>query len=221
MAQVKDTLINVWKESMTPKDLQALRRKLAKRANQRLVRLERATSKVTGETYAGIGASEIAYNYLENNYKQVKGGVKRFSERLDAVTDYTQLRREVSALQNFLESKSSLVSGLREIESSRIRTFESGDWGSAKYTGKSRRKLLFASTKEFYDFIHSDTFRELKGNGFTSEQIVESYDTARETYKGSDKEALEALQEALETFREKGKGTLKELKAAAGGKPLK
>ena len=88
-------------------------------------------------------------------------------------------------------------------------------------TGKKRRELIFASTKEFYDFIHSSLYSDLKNSGFTSEQVVEEYDTARETYEGSDEEAYQALQAALDKFREQGSISLKELREFSGGKALK
>lgn len=217
IAETSGLKVNVYKESMTPDALASLRRTLAKRANQRLVRLERASSKVTQETYAGIGASEIAYDYLDRQ----KSGKKRFTEAKDAAMSYDQMRREVTVLQNFLSSKSSLVSGMREIENTRLNTFESGKWGAYARTGKLQRKLKFANLKEFYQFFNSSQFAELKRMGFSSEQIIESYDEAKETYKGSEEEAMDAMEEALKQFREKGRGDLKSLRRAAGGKPLK
>lgn len=216
-AKQEDLSLDIWHRSYTRKDLLEYRRKLAKRANQRLLRLERAKSGITGEPLSGVGASEIAYAYLESQYK----GRRRFQERLDSPLKDNALKMEISTLQSFLEAKSSLVSGMRAIEESRVKTFESGRWGSGKYTDGERRRLKFASTKEFYDFFHSDTFRNLSGQGFTSEQIIEAYDKARETGDGADEAALEALQEALETFRAKGRATLKDLRAVVSGKALK
>lgn len=214
MRKKTDVTIDVYRASLTPDALMSLRRKLAKRANQRLVRLERATSRITGESYNEIGAAPLAYDYLSRQDR------RRFSERLDPGQSYESLKREVTVLQGFLTSKSSTVSGIRSIEESRIRTFESGKWGSYDVTGKKRRGLKFSSTKEFYEFLQSGTFRELLQSGFSSEQIIESYDEAVETYAGKQEEALNALSEALDTFRAKGRGSLKELRAAAGGKRL-
>lgn len=216
-AKQGDLELDVWHKSYTPSELQAYRRKLAKRANQRLVRLERAKSSVSGESLSGIGASEQAYAYLGGQKK----GKRRFTERLDSGLSDFALKREIAVLQGFLSGKSSLVSGMREIEEKRVKTFESGKWGSASYTDGERRKLKFADTKEFYDFFHSDTYRNLSSQGFTSEQIVEAYDAARETGKGADEEAMAALERALEEFRAKGRATLKDLRAAARGQPLK
>lgn len=205
---------DVWRGSYSENELQAYRRKLAKRANQRLVRLERASSNISGEAYIDIGAGEKAKSYL------ARKGRNRFSESKTVKADYYQLRQEIIQLQSFLQSKSSTVSGIREIEAKRIKTFESGKWGSGKYTDGDRKRLQFASTKEFYDFFHSETFRKLLDAGFTSEQIIEAYDVARETYEGSDEEAIAALQGALEEFRSKG-ASLKVLRAAAKGQSLK
>lgn len=207
--------IDVYRDKVSPSELKALRRKLAKRANQRLVRLERAKSKVTGESYDGIGASAIAKAYLEGQKK----GRNRFQERADAITDINALRREITVLRQFLESKSSLVSGLRDIEQKRIAAFSSGKWGN-KYTKRENRALKFASLKEFYDFLNSSLFRDLISTGLTSEQVVESYDEAVETYKGSTEEAEDALRELLKKFRSRGRASVKELKKAAKGKPL-
>lgn len=216
-AKQEDLELDVWHKPYTPAELQAYRRKLAKRANQRLVRLERAKSGISGDSLSGIGASEQAYAYLGGQKK----GKRRFTERLDPGLSDFALKREIAVLQGFLSGKSSLVSGMREIEEKRVRTFESGKWGSASYTDGERRRLKFADTKEFYDFFHSETYRDLASQGFTSEQIVEAYDVARDTGKGADEEAQASLERALEEFRAKGRATLKDLRAAARGQPLK
>lgn len=210
----KDLNINPYQAALTPKDLSAMRRRLAKRANQRLVRLEKASSKITGERYQDIGAAPIAYGYLK------KTGRTRFTESRTPM-DYEKERREVVQLQAFLSSKTSLVSGIRDIERKRIATFESGKWGSYADTGTERRPIKFSTTKEFYDFFQSSIFKELKSYGFSSEQLVESYDTAVETFKGSSEEAMDALSEALERFRQQGSISLKDLRSAARGQPLK
>lgn len=209
--------LDVYQAGLTPQELSKVRRTLAKRANQRLVRLERAKSSITGEKYSDIGAAPIARDYLSRT------GRKRFTEGKwkDSPSSYEEQRREIVQLQAFLSSKTSLVSGIRDIEDKRVKTFESGKWGSAKWTDGDRRALKFASTKEFYDFFQSSVFRELVQSGFTSEQVLEAYDTARERYEGQDEEAIERLSEALEKFREQGKISLKELREMAGGNPLK
>lgn len=214
IATSKGEDIDVYRVSMTPTELRKLRRSLAKRANQRLIRLERATSKVTGESLSEIGAAPIAQSYLSRT------GRRRFTEKLESGLSYEQERQEIIKIQAFLKSKTSLVSGVREVERKRIEVFESGKYGSYKDTGKLNRKLNFSSTKEFYDFFHSSTFKELMGAGFSSEQIIERYDEAMERFKGKNEEALNVLEDALQTFREKGSITLKDLQAAVKGKKL-
>lgn len=206
---IVDTAIDIWRVTMSLKDMKALRRKLAKRANQRLVRLERAFSEVTGEKFSSYGAAQIAYDYLNKE----EGG--RFSESLNHLNEVNQLRREITVLQNFLTAQSSTVKGQKAIEIKRMKTFESGKWGSVyRRTGKLAPKLKFASNKEFYDFLNSDTFHGLLKAGFTSEQIMELYDQAYSQM--DDDEIWEKMQEALDTFREKGNATLKGLKEKFG-----
>lgn len=206
--------IDVYRVSMTPTEMKKLRRSLAKRANQRLVRLERATSKVTGERLSEIGAAPIAQSYLSRT------GRRRFTENLESGFTYEQERREIINLQAFLKSKTSLVSGVRDVERRRIDVFESGKYGSYKDTGKLNRELKFSSTKEFYDFFKSSTYKELIGAGFSSEQIRETFDEAIERHNRDAQEALNVLEAALDSFREKGSITLKDLKKAASGKKL-
>lgn len=193
-------------------DLQNLRRKLAKRANQRMVRLERASSNITGERFDSFGAIEQVRYYL--------GEKKRFNERANFSDDSNVLRREIAVLQGFLTSQTSTVKGQRELESKRIKTFESGEWGSSKYTGQKRRALKFASTKEFYDFFNSSTYRKLLESGFTSEQVIEIYDSAREVYDGQDELVMKKMEDALEEFRAKGRATLKDLVNITGAKKI-
>lgn len=216
MAKIAESYLelDVYQASLTPTKLSQVRRTLAKRANQRLLRLERATSNVTGERYSEIGAYPKAMSYLERT------GRRRFDERSRTKMDYDEQRREVIELQAFLSSKTSTVQGIREIEQERIKTFGSGKWGSYQWTDQERRALQFASTKEFYEFLNSSIYKELKSSGFTSDQLIEVYDEARERYQGRDREVLLKLTEALDRFRAQGSISLKELREAAGGRNL-
>lgn len=193
---------NAYRESLTGAELQQIRRKLAKQANQRLVRLERTTSKVTGESYASYGAAELAYEYTQKKY-----GGNRFKESLGTIgaDDTARLREEITRLQSFLSSKSSRVKGQKDIEKLRIKTFESGQWGlteEQKKQGATNRQLKFASNKEFYDFLNSNTFKELVGKGFDSEQLIELYDQALQKEKGDFEKVANRFAEALDDFRE-------------------
>ncbi len=194
-------------------DLLKVRRTLAKRANQRLVRLERASSKITGESYASYGAAEMVKRQLADK------GKTRFSESYKFTGD---LRSEILQLQGFLNSESSTVQGQRAIELRRISTFEKGEWGSFHQTGVRNRAIKFASNKEFWSFINSGIFADLKRQGFTSEELIEQYDLSREHV--SDSETVSKFQAALDEFRSRqSKATVPELrdKLAQGRKLIK
>lgn len=194
-------------------DLQTMRRTLAKRANQRMVRLERGKSLVTGESL-NFGAIENARAYL--------GKHKRFSEKLALTTDLNQLRKEITVLQSFLNAKSSTIQGMREIERRRIKTFETGEWGQKwKQQGIRQKPIKFASTKEFYDFLNSGTFKNLIDAGFDSDQIVTMYQEAQTTAHLSDEEVRNQLEKAVEEYRSKGNANLKDLLSRLKLKPLR
>lgn len=150
---------------MTPEELAKVRVKLAKRANQRFVRLERSTSPVTGEAYHA-GAYDIAQDYL----RTTKGGT-RFSESINyAKDDVYRLKRDILELDTFLHSKTSTVSGNKQIEKKRIETFTSDEYGLDAQT---------VSSKSFYDFLQSEAYDYVIKNSLTSEQIIDIYDTYR------------------------------------------
>ena len=207
----EDLTADVYRGSYSLDELQRMRRALAKRANQRIVRLERGESKVTGEKWNTFGAVTEVYDYLNRQ----KEGRTRFRETAKALTDSQALKREITVLQGFLGRKSSLVSGMREIEQKRIFSFESGKWGTKwKKTGIPNKPLHFTSNKEFYDFLNSETFNGLVSTGFTSEQLVELYDSAR-VRLGEEAEAdavSNAMADALEEYRNKGNASLKDLR---------
>lgn len=116
-------------------------RKLAKRANQRMVRLERYA-----EEKAFQGALDFAYDIAQKKIKAlyVKEGPKlRFNERypieeekLSEVSDGTKylkgqdlyrvnvymLRHKINAMQEFLESESSTKKGLKKVYDKRAHT---------------------------------------------------------------------------------------------------
>lgn len=80
-------------------DLEAERRKLAKRANQRMLRLERA------------GIDKFAYEKAQA-YLHMTGGRRRFYER-KSIGNINAERREIAKLNEFLNSVSSTRRGLQ------------------------------------------------------------------------------------------------------------
>ena len=168
---------------MSQQELSQLRRKYAKRANQRLLRLERSVSPISGEAYHA-GAYDTALEYL----REIGRG-KRFSESINYAktineetgeTAYNiyRLKREIMELDTFLHSKSSTPAGNREIEQKRVETFTSPKWGFSKET---------VTSKGFYDFLQSQAYDYFVKNSFTSEQLMDIYDAYRDegasTYK--------------------------------------
>lgn len=166
MARKPDYLqtTNYWNVTASREALQAVRRKLAKRANQRLVRLERSVSPISGEAYH-VGAYDIAQAEL--------GERRRYSEKLDYLTDITELKKEIGQLQAFLNAKSSTVSGNRAIEKKRIETLT--DLGRDE-EGHAVISLQTATSKGFYDFISSKAYIYLSEKQVDSEGLQEIYD---------------------------------------------
>lgn len=195
--------VNFYAKGWTMGELRAARVTLAKRANQRLVRLERASSAVTGESFASYGAAEKAYDYIEGSrYKDIEKnepGTIRFSENFGYTAESAwDIKKEIVVLQTFLSSKSSTVVGQKAIERKRIKTFESGQYGVGK--NNAAVPIKFASNKEFYNFLNSKTFEGLKASGFNSEDIVDKYVRTAEK-EDSLEEASKKMSEALDSFR--------------------
>lgn len=166
MARKPDYLqtTNYWNVSASMEALQAVRRKLAKRANQRMVRLERSASPITGKAYH-VGAYDIAQAEL--------GDRKRFSEKLNYSTDITELKKEIGQIQAFLNAKSSTVSGNIEIEEKRIATLTNLGRDEEGHTPISEATARSAG---FYDFISSKAFIYLSEKQVDSEGLQEIYD---------------------------------------------
>lgn len=166
MARKPDYLqtTNYWNVSASMEALQAVRRKLAKRANQRMVRLERSASPITGKAYH-VGAYDIAQAEL--------GDRKRFSEKLNYSTDITELKKEIGQIQAFLNAKSSTVSGNVEIEEKRIATLTNLGRDEEGHTPISEATARSAG---FYDFISSKAYIYLSEKQLDSEGLQEIYD---------------------------------------------
>lgn len=184
----------------TKGELQAVRRTLAKRANQRIVRAERAVSKISGKSYGDIGATAIVKEELRNQ------GRRRFTETLDAGgKNMNQLRHEINVLQSFLNSKSSTVKGLRAIENARVRTFQSGAW-----TGGTKLSDV-VKTKEFYDFLNSQAFATLS-ESLSSGEAIKLYDQYDKVV-ASREQLNKAFEEYSETKNQTYKGLIQKLNA--------
>lgn len=182
---------DVYGNQYSTAQLQEIRRKLAKRANNSLRDLARNSSPITGEVYNSYGAAVDALDYLKARNRRY------FSESLTLTENRTVLKAEIQRLQYFLSRPSHTVKGQREIEQKRIKTFE-------------KKGIHFASTKEFYQFLNSGTFQSLRKLQYSSEQLIEDYERAREQGMTND-QVMEKLSNALDAFRKGEKVTQKNL----------
>lgn len=178
---------DIWHSGIGEADLMKMRRTLAKRANQRILRLERHSDSVTGES-VDYGAISKAKNYL------AKQGRNRFSEskspkNLSGAQNLNALKREIGELQNFLKSKSSTVggydlepdiltgeavkvkTGIESIIDKRQQAFLSG---VNQKTGAKRAIINIADKKSFYRFLNDASFEKLS-RVFSSDKIIEIY----------------------------------------------
>lgn len=152
----------VFQRAYSRPELLQRRRQLAKAANSRILRLERAKSEVTGESLYNTPWFSIVQSYLDMK------GKRRFSESAK-MTDYTdfQLKREIVVLEDFLAMKSSTVKGSREIENKRIQSF----------VEKGIPEEI-AVSPEFFDFLNSETFRAISEESIASEDIIDIIERA-------------------------------------------
>lgn len=182
---------DVYGNQYSTAQLQEIRRKLAKRANNSLRDLARNSSPITGEVYNSYGAAVDALDYLKARNRRY------FSESLTLTENRTVLKAEIQRLQYFLTRPSHTVKGQREIEQKRIETFE-------------KKGIHFAGGKEFYQFLNSGTFQSLRKLQYSSEQLIEDYERAREQGMTND-QVMEKLSNALDAFRKGEKVTQKNL----------
>lgn len=132
-------------------DLNKLRLKLARRANSRLLRLEKKG--LIGWAY------KPAVRYTQKTY-----GSNRFSMRKEISDDPFEVIEEVEEIINFLNAESSTVTGVRNIESRITETFR-------------KKGLDVKNPKDFFDFLSSETYKQSEKN-LSSEQIQEVFDRA-------------------------------------------
>lgn len=182
---------DVYGNQYSTAQLQEIRRKLAKRANNSLRDLAKNSSPITGEVYNSYGAAVDALDYLKARNRRY------FSESLTLTENRTVLKAEIQRLQYFLTRPSHTVKGQREIEQKRIETFE-------------KKGIHFASSKEFYQFLNSGAFQSLRKLQYSSEQLIEDYERAREQSMTND-QVMEKLSNALDAFRKGEKVTQKNL----------
>lgn len=174
--------LNFYSSSVSVETLEIVRRRLAKRANQRMVRLERSKSPISGEAYH-IGAYDVAQDYLRTRNRKDAENL-RFSEKLsqrqqgETDKEYRyKILEDIANMQTFLTSKSSTVKGNKSIEAARVASFEK--------MGISRET---ASSKSFYNFMTSKAYKYLNEQAIDSDRLQEIFDY----YVDNDKRGMTA-----------------------------
>ena len=151
-------------------ELNKLRRRLAKRANQRLREIERA-----GYTEAYVYATTMS-GYLQPTERT------RFYEGTRQQDLFT-LKEELNELRWFLNAKTSTVGGIRKLERETSKQF-------------ANLPSFQKSPDLFWKFMSSATVKHLKKMGYSSEELIEFYDYATENRVGYEQimDALKAFE---------------------------
>ena len=143
---------NPYLSNKSDKELYAIRKKLAKRLNQRMRRLESA----------GINYGVI--KMYKQDVARYYPGNKGFKESLGKTKGIT-VKHEISLLQNLLNRPTSTLPGIKNICKKSMSTFES------KYG------VVFKNVQEYEDFISSETWKKLEdlyGSGTALDLIAKS-----------------------------------------------
>lgn len=152
---------NPYLSNKSDKELYAIRKKLSKRLNQRMRRLESA-----GIDY---GAIKIYKQDVARYYPGNKG----FKESLGK-TRGISVKHEISLLQNLLNLPTSTLQGIKKIRKKAMDTFDK------KYGVK------FKTVQQYEDFIASSTWKkldELYGSATALDIIAKSQKTVSEIQK--------------------------------------
>lgn len=143
---------NPYLSRKSEKELYAIRKKLAKRLNQRMRRLERA-----GIDYGAIKMyrQEVARYYAGNRgFKESLGKTKGIS-----------VKHEISLIQNLLNRPTSTMQGIRNIHRKAQHKFE------------ELYHVKFKNVSQYEDFIDSKTWEKMEdlfGSGTTLDLIAVS-----------------------------------------------
>lgn len=141
-------------------ELNKLRRRLAKRANQRLRDIERA-----GYTDAYVYASTMSGYLLPSERTRFFEGTRNL--------DLRSLKTELDELRWFLNAKTSTVGGIRAFERETSKQF-------ANFPSFQKSPDLF------WKYMSSAAVKHLKKMGYSSEELIEFYDFSTEKRVGYD-----------------------------------
>lgn len=171
----KSQVIAIDPNRATLQELQGAVRTLAKRANQRLVRLERAKQEGKSDTYGAAYAASMEY--------LAASGRTRFKERTGKMTA-NELRREYIKIQSFLSRKESTQTGRKEMARNRYNTYKAAGFkGSFNDFNEYARRLWSAANVAKYG----------------SETIYQVFTAARGGSWGKQKQLLDTMVKASES----------------------
>jgi hypothetical protein len=140
--------------SMSADQKRQIMPELVKAANQRLSRLEKH------------GETNWAYQRVMKDLKTPKGVAPRFSYAKISDATEAALNNRLSEVLRFLNSESSTVTGVRDINKRRIQSLRDG-----------RLNMKIENEELFIAFLKSDTFKSLADQA-ASEFIMEDIDIA-------------------------------------------
>lgn len=152
-------------------------KKLAKRADQRLVRIEKATSSKKGME----NLKKFAYQNAMEDIQRF-GGKNRYNSNTPTTTQ--ELKAKIRVIEKFLDYKTSTVTGTKQTYVKRVKTI------NEKYGTNF-------TWEEFHDFILSEEWRKLSKYG--SKFILKAIGKL-------DKKGIDLVKD-LKEFTEKHKNT--------------
>lgn len=178
---LQDIWINPYKVKHMP-DLVPIYNKLAKRANQRMRELEKKQRKTgVSTTYGAYRKAQQALGAVEEELP------KRFKEHITSHDAFQNPQKFIQAfldVQQFVGSKTSTITGLKEVMDKREKTWKA-------------KGIKFETDAEFYNFLNSDLFKTLSEQ-FDSDTVVEIFDQMRENR--TEEEVVKALQGIVDQY---------------------
>lgn len=154
------------KKEMTEEQVELFREltKLSKRANQRLVRLERAFGKDTW-------ASRKLKNRLDTEPTQ--GWTETGRIRVNKSMTITQLRATIKATKQFLNSQTSTVSGIKKVREKQIKSI-------SKSLGTEEADLTYEEAETLYIMFEDTDFTFFVPKYLTASEFWGEIENAKE-----------------------------------------
>lgn len=176
--------VNPFKDSLNMDELKRIRRRLAKRANSRMVALDKHP-----DLYSPTYDNQVTSFLETESYRAGYGRAKRFSEILNTKQKINDIRKEVVFLQNVLRTKNFSIGGARDYTKKMQSIFDE--------KGSGRNMNTFTFNREVGSFMSDQSYRMLAsvlGSEFVQDFIV------RAVEKGN---SLETIKQKFDEYLEK------------------